>query len=169
MSIKHNAFEYAKERHKDINQKYNGNPYFDAHILKVVAVAEEFKHLLPEHEHDIVISACALHDAMEDDHGTSYNDMVKKFGAIIAEIVYAVSNEKGRNRVERANKKYYKGIRTTGNADFVKLCDRIANVRSSEMRDMYRKEHEHFKSELYSHRLKPMWNALEKELSIITR
>jgi hypothetical protein len=165
-NIKHIAAEYAKERHNTIGQKYNGQSYFDAHILKVVGVAEEFKHLLPEHEHDIVIAACFLHDAMEDDHSTTYNDMVKKFGAIIAEIVYAVSNEKGRNRAERANEKYYEGIRTTGNADFVKMCDRIANVRASEMKSMYRKEHQHFKDQLYSGRLREMWDALEKEIVV---
>ena len=164
-NIKNAAFEYAKKRHIAIGQKYGDQDYFHGHILKVVSVAEEFKHLLPEHEHDIVIAACALHDVQEDDHSTTYNDMVNKFGAIIAEIVYAVSNEKGRNRTERANKKYYKGIRRTGNADFVKLCDRIANVRASIMKGMYRNEHQHFKKQLYHHRLKEMWNALEKELS----
>jgi hypothetical protein len=45
-----------------------------------------------------------------------------------ADIIYAVTNDKGKNRKERAGVKYYEGIRKTPGAVFVKLCDRIANV-----------------------------------------
>ena len=47
---------------------------------------------------------------------------------LAAEIVYALTNEKGRTRAERANERYYEGIRQTPYAPFVKLCDRLANV-----------------------------------------
>jgi hypothetical protein len=70
----------------------------------------------------------------------SYND-VKKIGLklglteeqtfLAAEIVYALTNEKGRNRKERAGKRYYEGIRNTPYAPFVKMCDRVANIRYS--------------------------------------
>ena len=63
--------------------------------------------------------------------------------------IYAVSNEKGKNRKERANDKYYEGIRNTEGASFVKICDRIANVQyskltKSKMFDTYYRENEHF-------------------------
>lgn len=63
--------------------------------------------------------------------------------------MYAVTNEKGRTRVERANENYYKGIRETEGATFVKLCDRIANVQYSKMTkssmfDKYKKENVNF-------------------------
>jgi len=69
----------------------------------------------------------------------------------VADIIYAVSNEKGKNRKERANDKYYEGIRQTEGASFVKICDRIANVQYSKMTgskmfEMYKKENEHFKN-----------------------
>jgi hypothetical protein len=67
-----------------------------------------------------------------------------------AEIVYALTNEKGRTRHERAGEKYYKGIRETPYAPFVKLCDRLANVTYScsidsgrdghRMREVYKSE-----------------------------
>ena len=47
---------------------------------------------------------------------------------LATEIVYALTNEKGRNRAERANEKYYEGIRETPYAPFVKLADRLANT-----------------------------------------
>ena len=69
------------------------------------------------------------------------------------EIVYALTNDKGRTRAERAGEHYYKGIRETPYAPFVKLCDRLANMSHSfargneanmAMRRVYAKELPHF-------------------------
>ena len=46
---------------------------------------------------------------------------------LATEIVYALTNEKGRNRHERANAKYYEGIRVIPYAPLVKAADRLAN------------------------------------------
>lgn len=48
----------------------------------------------------------------------------------MAEIVFCVTNEQGRNRKERIKRTYPK-IRNNRWAQFVKLCDRIANVEHS--------------------------------------
>ena len=70
-----------------------------------------------------------------------------------AEIVYALTNDKGRTRAERAGERYYQGIRETPYAPFVKLADRYANITYSclghgeanaHMREVYRKELLHF-------------------------
>ncbi|MEK6884240.1 MAG: phosphohydrolase, partial [Nanoarchaeota archaeon] len=71
----------------------------------------------------------------------------------VADIVYAVSNEKGKNRKQRANDKYYEGIRRTPFATFVKLCDRLANVTysldtNSKMFSVYQQEHDDFIKQL---------------------
>ena len=92
-----------------------------------------FRHLLIGKEkfaYEEIGIACWGHDLIEDTR-VSYNDCVKALGEIPASIIYAVSNEKGKNRKERANDKYYAGIRETPGALFVKLCDRIANVQYS--------------------------------------
>ena len=69
------------------------------------------------------------------------------------EIVYALTNEKGRTREERANEHYYEFIRQTPYAPLVKMCDRMANMAyscqgtnegNSHMRDVYCKEWPHF-------------------------
>ena len=88
------------------------------------------------------------HDLIEDTR-VSYNDVKEVLGQQAADIIYAVSNEKGKNRKERANEKYYEGIRNTPGAVFVKLCDRIANVQYSKMTksrmfEMYKKENAEF-------------------------
>jgi (p)ppGpp synthase/HD superfamily hydrolase len=115
-----------------------------------VNVFEDFKHLLPENLYietndrapdrdvtqHVIQLACWGHDLIEDTR-VSYNDVKNRLDdnghSYIANIIYAVTNEKGKNRKERANEKYYEGIRLTPGAVFVKLCDRIANVQYSKM------------------------------------
>jgi hypothetical protein len=47
---------------------------------------------------------------------------------LATELVYAMTNEKGRNRAERANEKYFAGIRSIPYGPFLKLADRLANT-----------------------------------------
>jgi hypothetical protein len=127
-------------------------------------VAQDFKHLL-DNTKDLISGetysgplrnqvtlryACLVaswgHDLIEDCR-VSYNDIKNRLGQEAADIIYAVSNEKGKTRSERANEKYYEGIRNTNGAVFVKLCDRIANVQYSKSR-MYEKENKHFIEQL---------------------
>ena len=68
---------------------------------------------------------------------------------LATEIVYALTNEKGRNRHERANDKYYEGIRNTKYAPLVKACDRLSNyefskVTKSRMAKTYESEMDEF-------------------------
>ena len=115
------------------------------------------------------LSACWTHDVINDCRQTYY-DVKKICGEDVAEITYALTNEKGRNRKERANGAYYTGIRQTPYATFVKLCDRLANVKYSKdngstMMDVYRKEQAYFKLSLYTEWLKPMFDELDKLLA----
>jgi (p)ppGpp synthase/HD superfamily hydrolase len=100
----------------------------------------------------VIYLACWGHDLIEDTR-VSYNDVSHRLDHAgyfdVADIIYAVTNEKGKNRKERANEKYYEGIRSTPGAVFVKLCDRIANVQYSKMTksrmfEMYGKEQHEF-------------------------
>ncbi|MFM9449568.1 hypothetical protein ACKI1Y_44750, partial [Streptomyces acidiscabies] len=82
-----------------------------------------------------------LHDTTEDCR-INYNDVKSEFGELVADFVYRVTNELGRNRVERADKTYPK-IAECAIATWVKLCDRISNMRFSyfvwDDREMFRK------------------------------
>jgi (p)ppGpp synthase/HD superfamily hydrolase len=111
-------------------------------------VYEDFQHLLDEELNDYCGKAVWAHDTIEDTR-VSYNDVKNQLGDEVADIVYAVTNDKGKNRKERAGDKYYEGIRNTPGAVFVKLCDRIANVQygkmtKSRMFEMYKKENPEF-------------------------
>jgi len=138
MTNKERALMVAEKAHS--NQSYDIYPYM-FHVRQVVKIAEDLGY-----DESIVI-ACALHDTLEDT-SLSYNDIKKAFGEEVAEIVYCVTDELGRNRDERKVNTYPK-IKGNWKATAVKICDRIANIRQSKQYNktlyaMYQKEHEKF-------------------------
>ncbi len=156
------AWNYAFKCHEDTNHRYDGWQYI-VHLKKVRDVAEKFKHLLP-HDHEVIFASSWLHDVIEDTRQT-YNDVKKVVGKQVADVVYALTNEKGKNRKERANKKYYDGIRANNVAIFVKTCDRIANMEYSaefntRMAKMYVKELPEFEKELKMDDFEQMWDYI---------
>lgn len=162
------AEKWATKAHSDTNHLYNGMPY-RFHLEMVVGYAEKYLELTPEPLHETILAACWAHDVIEDCRKT-YNDVKEVLGVDVAEIVYALTNEKGKNRKERANKKYYEGIKNTPCAIFVKLCDRLANVKYSvedggKMADAYRREHMNFLAELYKSQYNPMYKELQDLLT----
>lgn len=167
MNIKYKAEIYANRMHAAANHDYDIYPY-RYHLKMAVDVAGLFLHLIPKKDQDTVISGCWVHDVIEDARAT-YNDVLNHTNKIVAEYAYAVTNDKGRNRAERANPGYYYGIRIFKHASFIKLCDRIANVsygkkHKSGMFNMYKKEQENFRKELYDGRWDEMWKYLENLL-----
>ena len=177
----------AFKAHEDCNHRYAGDLPYSFHLKMAAAVADQFKHLLsgkmihftvdPDSinakdglklsDQELAKTAVYFHDAIEDARMT-YNDVAAIIGQSAADIVYAVTNEKGKTRAERANDKYYQGIRETPLATYVKLCDRIANVRfgqmtGSRMVQMYQKENPDFVQKLgyaEDHELAEMFNYL---------
>lgn len=147
----------ANEVHTAVNQWYDEKPYF-YHLNKVAEHVIEYLPSIIEKEEDIlpVIFSAYFHDSIEDARLT-YND-VKKIASqfmsdsqafLATEIVYALTNEKGRNRHERANDKYYQGIRECKYAPLVKACDRLSNYEyakstKSKMVKCYEKEMDEF-------------------------
>jgi (p)ppGpp synthase/HD superfamily hydrolase len=162
--------EWCIEQHKNTNHMYSEYLPYEFHLRMVAEVANDFKHLLddtkdyftgedyrgPKQDQVTLKDACLRavwgHDLIEDCR-VSYNDVKNKLGQEAADIIYAVTNDKGKNRKERAGVNYYKGIRETPGAVFVKLCDRIANVQygkmtKSRMFEMYEKENSDFEQYL---------------------
>ena len=157
--------EWVLEQHSNTNHMYDTYLPYEFHLRMVNHVGQQFKHLLDGtkdyYTGDPIVnpttqvslaSACMVatwgHDLIEDTR-VSYNDVKDHLGQEVADIVYAVTNEKGKNRKERGGVKYYEGIRQTPGAVFVKLCYRIANVQYSKMTksrmfEMYKKEHKDF-------------------------
>lgn len=145
------AKNYACKAHSDTNHTYDGLPYH-IHLQMVFDYGVKYIDLISENDREDVMCSLWLHDTIEDCRIT-FNDLKKQFDELVAEIVYAVTNEKGKTREERANDKYYEGIRSTPYAVFIKLCDRLANVKyskdtGSRMFEVYKTENEQFLQKL---------------------
>jgi (p)ppGpp synthase/HD superfamily hydrolase len=153
----------AYELHENVNQIYGDDLPYGFHLDMVAEGVEEFGHLVCVREEDVlpIFFGAFFHDTIEDARQT-YNDVMKEArkwlseeqALMATEIVYALTNDKGRTRAERAGEKYYKGIRETPYATFVKLCDRLANVTYTcsvdcgksgfRMKETYKSEMRHF-------------------------
>lgn len=159
-------YEFAKRlaelaHHK---QRYGTHPYTH-HLSQVDITLCDFGF---KDDMDLRISAW-LHDIIEDT-GMSYDQIKLGFGEVVADIVYAVTNEMGRNRKER-NIKTYPKIKLNKKALILKLADRIVNVAqavgtNTRYVDMYKKEYDFFKKSLYENsgdeRIENMWKRLEE-------
>lgn len=158
--------KFAINAHENVNHFYGNHPYA-FHLAMVAETALENINLIPKEDHETVLAAAWLHDTIEDCRLT-YNDIVEISNEPIAEIVYALSNEKGKTRKERANEKYYQGIRETPYARYVKLCDRIANVKYSQIQQSrmfakYQSENEYFLEQLFKNEAIKPYEALALE------
>jgi (p)ppGpp synthase/HD superfamily hydrolase len=164
VNILEKAKNYAIKCHRETNHTYGDKPY-EYHLGMVADFGEQFISLIPEEERLHVLAGCWVHDCMEDCRQT-YNDVKSATDEKVAELSYALTNEKGKTRKERANDTYYKGIRETPYATFIKLCDRLANSQHSKdnnprMLAKYTNENPDFIKELYDEKYKPMIEELE--------
>lgn len=162
--------EYSFGTHLDVNQYYEGFLY-SYHTNGVRNIGLRYKHLIPAEDWTAVENGLLCHDLIEDARET-LNDVKDTLDEKSGEIVYALTNEKGRNRAGRANSKYYDEMKMVEHAEFAKLCDRIFNIESgirtgSTMLKKYRKEHDKFKEFLWTEKsidLIEMWNDMESAL-----
>jgi len=125
---------------------------------------------LTDEEYIIVKASVRLHDSLEDGR-ISYNDIKLYFGVEIADTVYGVTDDTGRNRTERKN---YARIKENRFSRIVKIIDRIANVTESKltgssMFKKYIKEYAGFKENISVQDPCPFeqlcWNRLNELLN----
>lgn len=154
--------ESAHTLHASVNQTYDEVHPYGFHLDMVAESVFKYGSCVCVCEADVLplFFGAYYHDSMEDARLT-YNDVMKtarqwmdeEQALMASEIVYALTNDKGRTRAERAGEKYYRGIRETPYAPFVKLADRLANITYSfthaneanvHMKEVYRKELPHF-------------------------
>lgn len=152
----------AHDLHASVNQTYDGDKPYGLHLDMVAATVYEYGYMVCDDESDLLplLFGAYFHDSIEDARLT-YNNvtayarrwMDERQALTAAEIVYALTNDKGRTRAERAGERYYQGIRETPYAPFVKLADRSANITYSckgqgeanaHMREVYKNELPHF-------------------------
>ena len=161
--------ECAHMLHESVNQQYDKKHPYGFHLDMVADSVFKYGHLICQSEHDVLplFFGAFYHDSIEDAR-MSYNDVTKaarlfmddEQAYMAAEMVYALTNDKGRTRAERAGEHYYQGIRETLYAPFLKLADRLANTTYSfthcnkenvHMKEVYREEMPHFLEAIDAH------------------
>ena len=144
---------YALLTHHSIRQTYDGKPYF-YHVKQVALNVCKYKHLLKDTQLEAAYIGALFHDLIEDCNLT-YNDIKENWGIVIADIVYACTELKGKNRKERHGPEYFKVLGTSYLGIFVKACDILANVEQSvktgnSMLKAYKKEWPNTEEQIYT-------------------
>jgi len=145
-------------------QQYGNKPYIH-HLEQVECVISRFNF------DDLELRVAAwLHDSIEDVEGIDYKKIKLGFGTEIADIVFCVTNQIGRDRKEKFKYTYPK-IKENRKALIVKLADRIANIENgmgyrTGYVNMYKKEWPEFYEALYDkeetdERVIKLWNYLK--------
>ena len=128
----------AHDLHASVNQTYGNDHPYGYHLDMVVDAVRTYGHYVCASADDVLplFFGAYFHDSIEDARLT-YNDvtatarhyMSDAQAFVAAEIVYALTNDKGRTRAERAGERYYQGIRATPYAPFVKMADQQPHAR----------------------------------------
>lgn len=164
------------------NQKYGeDNLPYSFHLKAVVASAELYSDYIDPDKLDCVVIAAAGHDLIEDAR-MPYNDvcaLINKSNFIsveesifCADIIYACTEEKGKDRVERHSAIFFKELNENRYAVYVKLCDIMANtlysrLMFSSMYYKYRSEFNNLREKLYKPgEYESLWNDLEDVLNL---
>jgi len=149
-------------------QDYDGIFPYEKHLDDVVDVLKRFHITDP-----VMLCAAYLHDSPEDGN-LSYKDIKRHFGFVVAEIVYSVTDELGRDRAEKKRKTLPKTSQNVQGCT-LKVADRIANIEMGGKVDMYKKEFTEFQKWVYKvedPQVQPMWVHLRtlvgvKELELV--
>jgi (p)ppGpp synthase/HD superfamily hydrolase len=108
-------YDFSKKKYERELDDDGKTPYFDSHILKVVAI------LRCVTSDQNIITAAYLHDTIEDS-GTTYQEIAELFGGRVAGLVYEVTHEgKGREN-------YYFPRLKSREAIMLKFADRLSNI-----------------------------------------
>tara|TARA_R110002073_G_scaffold144403_2_gene296500 strand:- start:4983 stop:5537 length:555 start_codon:yes stop_codon:yes gene_type:complete len=172
---------YCSEQHDKVGQTYGKELPYSFHLDAVYQQVNHFGHLLDNYgkvgkvsELTMAKAAAWGHDLLEDTNLT-YNDVRQAISHMdgltisrneITEIIYCLTDYKGRNRAERKPQKYYDELCANEVALYVKLCDLIANklysrLTGSSMYQMYKREYPNFKEKTYNPRFREMYLYLE--------
>ena len=120
------AYKFAKHKHRG-QYRDDGSPY----IIHPVRVAELTRENKPSTNAKILYISALLHDTLEDTY-TSYKEICNRFDSQVASLVMELSTAKEVPHTLKGGKAEYlskKMENMTNYALFIKLCDRLDNLR----------------------------------------
>ena len=128
MGVAFKAMEFAREVHKNQKRKYTNTPYFD-HLAEVVGIAMSVGWHSPQVHPDEYMATAWLHDCVED-QGVESEELVDKFGVIVAEGVWWLSDLEEGNRATRKRLSRERLSKAPGWVQTIKCADLISNTGS---------------------------------------
>lgn len=118
------ASKFAEIKHQKQWRKFADEPYFK-HPQRVANIVKQFK---KSHDIDSLISAAFLHDTLEDTN-TTYKDLQKMFGGLVASLVKELSSDP--EEIEKLGKTEYLTQKMENMSNWalvIKLADRLDNL-----------------------------------------
>lgn len=172
------AKEFAIKLHNDCGHTYNGGPY-EFHLQMVVDKLITYEEVLRkdfmlfrssrasgfEQFFAALIAAGWCHDTLED-CGITYNDLKYATSDVVADIVYDVSDDMGRDRTERRLRTLAR-TRTNPLATLLKLGDLYSNTSFSKesgsgMFEKYKKEYPMVRYALKNSYWREAWREMDE-------
>lgn len=130
-NIAFKAMLFAREVHRNQRRKYSGNPYSD-HLAEVAGIVATVASDTPQPE--IWIATAWLHDTIEDQN-ISVNDLEDRFGQIVANAVWLLSDMETGNRAARKAASRMRLSRAPSWVQTIKVADMISNTSTIVMKD----------------------------------
>lgn len=119
------AAHFAAEKHAHQKRKgAAGEPY----INHLIEVAELVAASIPEPDTNLVIAAL-LHDTIEDT-ATTQEELTRRFGSDVADLVLEVTDDKALPKQERKRLQIETASKKSPRAQVIKLADKISNLRA---------------------------------------
>jgi guanosine-3',5'-bis(diphosphate) 3'-pyrophosphohydrolase len=122
------AIQFASEKHKGQERRGSGLPYV-THPIIVMELVQKYKgtskHI------DELKCAALLHDTLEDTE-TSYGEIEREFGSLVASLVFELTSDKV--SVKQMGKNEYlkqKMLKMSQYSFTLKLLDRLSNILDS--------------------------------------
>ncbi|WP_409560265.1 HD domain-containing protein [Hyphomicrobium sp. B1] len=112
--------DFALAKHEGQVRRHDGKPYI-SHLDGVASILREHGYTAPE-----VIAAAFLHDTLEKTD-TTLEELIEKFGMVVAELVFWLTDTEQGSRDARALEAAWRLSRAPWNAKLIKLADIIDN------------------------------------------
>ncbi len=119
------ALDFAARKHVDCRRKgVREEPYINhlAEVARLLADATDGDDL------DLVLAGL-LHDTIEDTE-TTYDELVSEFGAVVADLVAEVTDDKSLEKAERKRRQVETAPNKSDRAKMIKIADKTSNLRS---------------------------------------
>jgi guanosine-3',5'-bis(diphosphate) 3'-pyrophosphohydrolase len=119
------AAELAAQRHSGMARKGRGNQPYINHLAEVANLLSQATSC----EDAELVAAGWLHDTIEDTE-TTHDELARRFGLRVADLVAEVTDDMTLPRGERRQKQVEDASNRSAGAKLIKIADKISNIRA---------------------------------------